>query len=640
MSLTIHPLQGTLASFPAKLHNIQNSGGDWRANIASLLLALIDSTASFNLPTADGSAKVLDKLLVVYRKVRGGAFELSQFKPLIDVVIANSPDTEVWTTVINLIEAVDPSTPPPTSIIRTFYGTPIRTSSGRPDDSETRDIVEHELFFEIKDYTHRGVPGFFEKHFDSSTWDVKQQRMLELLLGIHDGSKWKGFPTDPWENAVWEWLVALQEDALTGAPYTLHTNRTATEFKERKGQMDIFFQRSKSGNRPSTFKDVYVVGEHKRSANSSDFKACLLQLSRHVRNVFNDQPMRRFAHAFTIKGTTMELWIFDRSGPYSSGEFDIHREPEKFASALVAYATMDDDAMGLDLSIEWKKSHRYITVKDAEGNDKRLELNSLFVKQSAAVVCRGTTCFLARQGVAKFSWHSSKRPSEVKHLELAQAKGVEGVAMLVAHAEITSIDDLRAGLRFSTSTLHNFRPTVHERSDPTGLLQGSDTRESSRKRKSSEDEVSRSTKRRSNSQKSAPGRALRSTDRTRPSLSTQNREDPYENRVLSCLVIAPAGRVINDFGSIRELLETLRDATRAHRSLYLKGGILHRDISSNNIIIANPEKSGGFKGMLIDLDLAKERVCVGQAVRDTGQGRCSSWRLKCCAGQITHTATT
>ncbi len=23
----------------------------------------------------------------------------------------------------------------------------------------------------------------------------------------------------------------------------------------------------------------------------------------------------------------MELWVFDRSGPYSSGEFDIHKEP-------------------------------------------------------------------------------------------------------------------------------------------------------------------------------------------------------------------------------------------------------------------------------------------------------------------------
>lgn len=370
--------------------------------------------------------------------------------------------------------------------------------------------------------------------------------------------------------------------------------------------MDIYFRRLKTGDRRSTFKDVLVVSEHKRSAVASDFKACLLQLTRHVRSVFADQPMRRFVHAFTIKGTTMELWIFDRSGPYSSGEFDIHHEPKKLALALVAYATMGDYAMGLDSSVEWKKGHRYITAEDVEGKDKRVELNDLLVRQRA-VVCRGTTCFSTRQGVAKFSWHSSKRPSEVKHLKLAQARGVEGVATLVAHRKITSIDDLRAGLEFSSSTRHNFRATAHERSDSHDRLQGSDTSGSSRKRKSSDEDVSRSTRRRSNSQKSTLGHTHRSNDRAKPSLYTQNREDPYENRVLSCLVIAPGGRVVSDFGSIRELLEALRDAIRAHRSLYLKGGILHRDISSNNIIITNPEKSGGYMGMLIDLDLAKER---------------------------------
>ena len=50
---------------------------------------------------------------------------------------------------------------------------------------------------------------------------------------------------------------------------------------------------------------------------------------------------------------------------------------------------------------------------------------------------------------------------------------------------------------------------------------------------------------------------------------------------------------------------TLRDAIKAHRSLYLEGSILHRDISENNIIITNPKQANGFTGMLIDADLAK-----------------------------------
>ena len=52
----------------------------------------------------------------------------------------------------------------------------------------------------------------------------------------------------------------------------------------------------------------------------------------------------------------------------------------------------------------------------------------------------------------------------------------------------------------------------------------------------------------------------------------------------------------------------MRDVIKAHQSLYTTGNILHRDISSNNIIITKQAATtDGFKGMLIDLDLAKVR---------------------------------
>lgn len=81
--------------------------------------------------------------------------------------------------------------------------------------------------------------------------------------------------------------------------------------------------------------------------------------------------------------------------------------------------------------------------------------------------------------------------------------------------------------------------------------------------------------------------------------------DKYDNRLFGCLAISPAGRALNDFTSISELLTALRDAIKAHRSLYSVGNILHRDISENNIIITDPSHANGFTGMLIDLDLAK-----------------------------------
>ncbi|KAM4067706.1 hypothetical protein HRG_001554 [Hirsutella rhossiliensis] len=85
------------------------------------------------------------------------------------------------------------------------------------------------------------------------------------------------------------------------------------------------------------------------------------------------------------------------------------------------------------------------------------------------------------------------------------------------------------------------------------------------------------------------------------------------------------GRAIHKHKKISELLGALRDAIKAHRSLYLKGNILHRDISENNIIITD-SKTTGHMGMLIDLDLARE-LGSGRSGRAVALARWSSWQL-------------
>lgn len=42
--------------------------------------------------------------------------------------------------------------------------------------------------------------------------------------------------------------------------------------------------------------------------------------------------------------------MFDRSGPYNSGEFDMHEEPERFIGTNAAYVMMNDEELGLDIS--------------------------------------------------------------------------------------------------------------------------------------------------------------------------------------------------------------------------------------------------------------------------------------------------
>ncbi|OJD25733.1 hypothetical protein ACJ73_02890, partial [Blastomyces percursus] len=136
-------------------------------------------------------------------------------------------------------------------------------------------------------------------------------------------------------------------------------------------------------------------------------------------------------------------------------------------------------------------------------------------------------------------------------------------------------------------------------------------RKSSRKRRSPDKGLrtskrSRSTNHQSRGTQEENELAFSIQSAHKPSLFDRNGEELYDNRVLRCLVISPAGRPIHRYESPLELLKALRDAIKAHRSLYLDGNILHRDISENNIIITDPDKAGGYSGMLIDLDLAKE----------------------------------
>ena len=237
-------------------------------------------------------------------------------------------------------------------------------------------------------------------------------------------------------------------------------------------------------------------------------------------------------------------------------------------------------------------------------------------------MCRGISYFRAGtpdfedlRYVVKFSWVSDKRRPEADLLRLVRERGVEGVARLVGHHRITSIANIREGLKFgkpyafrntTLSPTSSFSQSQSLLSQSFGQLYGLGTAgEPSKKRKSVDAGGSPPKRSRSNSQ--SPDKAKRDKEMNSQTTSLYTHDaSSFDNRIFGCLVISPDGRAIRDFRSILELLETLRDAIRAHRSLYTKGKILHRDISENNIIITDPKEADGFTGMLIDEDLAKE----------------------------------
>lgn len=383
-----------------------------------------------------------------------------------------------------------------------------------------------------------------------------------------------------------------------------------------------------------------VIGELKESVSKKNTQE-IAKFCGNVREIFTNQPTRLFLHGFVLRGSTMELWVFDRSGPYRCERFDAHEDPDRFIKVIVGYTMMSDAELGLDTFIEKDEIGRWIMFKE-EGKTKedKIYLEDQPIALQGAIVCRGTTCYRAKRQkancwefVVKFSWRSDKRQAERELLQLAKERQVWGVAELFGHRDLSSVADLRQGLKFGKP--RSFKPRTSGSLNQTRLKSksnsfyslslGSSTTTlpssslSGQKRKRDRESAVTSQSKcfrysGSRGQTHMASQAAREqpnakciVEKTKPSsLMPRPNNESYDNRIFCCLVISPPGRAIDRFKSIGEFLEACRDAIKGHRSLYQDGKILHRDISKNNIIIADARNDGDPKGMLIDLDLAKE----------------------------------
>ncbi|KAF5120296.1 hypothetical protein E5D57_013649 [Metarhizium anisopliae] len=603
------------------------------AAIGKLFSILSASEVALALASRTSRDFLASDLLVVRSRLQKGDLEYNHVRSLSLSVIKGAPDFEIWAAVVALVQAISHSTPPPS--IPPSFETPITHSSASQQGSEqTRRKIEPRVFEEIRHCTHRAVEGFHEKYFEGHKWNRRAKRIWQSAKSRYSDKdkRWTQLSDAATEDEVCGWLLNLQEELLaTERAAYFRSNGGNKVGTEASRQLDLFvkMRRDKAADAKHHWGHVLVVGELKQSDNKN--KSLWLQVGSAVRMVFAFQPTRLFVHAFTLTGTEMETWIFDRSGPYSGATFDIHKEPEKFIRVMCAYLMMSDEELGLDTFTKAKDNKLFVTMPaEARGKKRKwqLELDPNPISHQRAIVCRGTSCFLAKptgraefDRVVKYSWTSNMRPPEADLLNKANERGVKGLARVVGyHKEVTSISRLREGLVFSTP--HRFRGvprsanTSFSQSQPPlshsfSQFPSLSIANSGHGKRKSTDWSSHSSKRsRSNSQLADAERAENGVtypiQEPQGASLIQQDEAPYGNRILRVLAISPAGRSISQFKSVVELLEGLRDAIKVHRSLYIDGKILHRDISENNIIITDPEKADGFKGMLIDLDLAKE----------------------------------
>ncbi|EDN07437.1 predicted protein [Histoplasma mississippiense (nom. inval.)] len=170
--------------------------------------------------------------------------------------------------------------------------------------------------------------------------------------------------------------VALK-DLLSESRSIYYTTESKADLAGSNAERQVDLLLKASSVRPSlqetshNWKDILVIGELKKSEGEIRTKKTLLQMSCYVREVFIAQPTRRFVHAFVVCGTKMETWVFDRSGPYSSGIIDVYDNSKQFFQVLVGYTMMSDEELGLDTFITRNENgSKSITIKEFRGSEE------------------------------------------------------------------------------------------------------------------------------------------------------------------------------------------------------------------------------------------------------------------------------
>ncbi|KAJ5700697.1 hypothetical protein N7536_003710 [Penicillium majusculum] len=241
--------------------------------------------------------------------------------------------------------------------------------------------------------------------------------------------------------------------------------------------------------------------------------------------------------------------------------------------------------------------------------------------RAPCIAGRATTCWKAHREaelrvplVVKDSWQYTERDEEGELLQEATERGVVNVARYYHHStvyirgEIDDVqDNVRGGLDMKTAS--NYRP--EHLGERLALSSGTSMASAPYKGRSS----GRSGVKRSASQTGAslpPNKRLYSASPTKASSS------PLPNRIHRRVVLRDYGKPIYKASSLPALLAALEGCVTGHKSLQ-QAGILHRDISVNNIMINEDKENPQWPSFLIDLDLAlrEQRVDVSEATGKT-----------------------
>ncbi|KAH6637139.1 hypothetical protein F5144DRAFT_647085 [Chaetomium tenue] len=293
---------------------------------------------------------------------------------------------------------------------------------------------------ELDGNVFRGVDGFFAKYFENRPWSAALEEKLQETKAADKLS------TDALGlthfDALVEWLAAFGSLIFVADQSSLRF-RTQSLSSTPTGPLSasIYIETS---DLPFVAGSTRVFGEyhHADATVAVDDYDDLMRFYGRALAVFQAQPARLFLHGFRVCGSTLKLWVFDRSGAYSSGKLDLAQRPGLLVQTLASYAMMDDKEAGFNTFVKRLGPGSEGCVTFGQDN-KLLHLRPELIAVPDYLVGLGTTCYAASTSttgeptdVVKFSWREGEAHAEIRRLEQARERKVWATA------------DLRSGLQF------------------------------------------------------------------------------------------------------------------------------------------------------------------------------------------------
>lgn len=420
---------------------------------------------------------------------------------------------------------------------------------------------------------------------------------------FHEG--WTGWPPIAEENAVATWLANLTQQVAQRAQAHRPTpqRRLVAEPNKplvgstAKRKLDVGFVTYPEAI--THWSQILIPGELKRNTNQDSPKLAWSDIGRYVREVLSNQSTRRFVLAFTLCGPLMRVWEFDRLGPIASSRFDVNQDGLRLVSTILGFLWANEEELGFDPTIVTLGGQQHMEIR-RNGASERIVIDEV-MRRTACIGGRATTCWKAHpEGnpsttlVIKDSWQYPERDEEGDLFREVTGNGVQHVARYYYHETIRlpdgRVDDVQGGIRKGL----DIRRASNYRQQHSDLPEGLDTLSISQNN-------STTGQKRSSSQ---TGSALPLAKRSRSASPIKPGSGPApSNRVHRRIILRDYGKPIYEASSPAALLAALEACIQGHESLN-KAHFLHRDISINNLIIAEDEKSPLYPAFLIDLDLA------------------------------------